>query len=358
MLEHGGRLGRAAARYGIARERWLDLSTGISPYGWPVPEISPSAWHRLPEDDDDLMEAAQSYYGGEHLLPVAGSQAAIAALPRLRGPSRVAVIAPSYAEHAHAWRRAGHDVTTLPLAELRERGAEFDVAVLIRPNNPTGEFLSREDVLTLQDALWEAVWEARLRAKGACREHPSRASALPTRAAPSFATAPWLIVDEAFIDTRPGDSLVADAREGLIVLRSVGKFFGLAGARAGFVAACPTILDALAEELGPWTLSGPTRHVVARALRDHVWQASARESLRRDSARLAAVLASHGLSPDGDCEFFQYVVRDDAAAIADALARQAVLVRVFDDPSALRFGLPGDGATFDRLDRALREAMA
>jgi len=354
MLEHGGRLGRAAARHGIARERWLDLSTGVSPYAWPVPPIPADAWHRLPEDDDELLPAARAYYGCEHLLPVAGSQAAIAALPRLRGPSRVAVIAPAYAEHAHAWRTAGHDVATPSLAELRERTAAFDVVVLIRPNNPTGECLSRDEVLTLRNA----VWEARSRATGTRGKHPSRASTLPTKAGSSFNAAPWFIVDEAFIDVRPEESLVPDARDGLIVLRSVGKFFGLAGARAGFVAACPTILDALAEEIGPWTLSGPARHVVARALGDGVWQASARESLRRDSARLAALLTAHGLTPAGGCEFFQYVRHDNAAAIADALCRHAVLVRVFDEPSALRFGLPGDEANIARLDRALTAVLA
>ncbi len=325
MLEHGGRLGRAAARHGIARERWLDLSTGVSPYAWPVPPAPDTAWHRLPEDDDGLLSAAREYYGAGHLLPVAGSQAAIAALPRLRGPSRVAVIAPAYAEHAHAWRRAGHDVVTVSLADVRERPAAFDVVVLIRPNNPTGDFLSRADTLMLHESMGEAR---------------------------------WLIVDEAFIDVRPEESLVSEAREGLIVLRSVGKFFGLAGARAGFVAASPTILDALAEELGPWTLSGPTRDAVTRALRDIVWQVSVRESLRRGSARLAALLAAHGLAPDGGCEFFQYVRHAEAAAIAEALCRHAVLVRVFDDPSALRFGLPGDEANVARLDRALAEVLA
>ena len=111
MLEHGGRLLRAARRYGIEPAHWLDLSTGIAPFAWPVPTIPASAWHRLPEDDDGLIEVARDYYAVTHLLPVAGSQAAIQALPRMRAPCRVGVIAPGYAEHAHAWRSAGSRAT-------------------------------------------------------------------------------------------------------------------------------------------------------------------------------------------------------------------------------------------------------
>lgn len=168
---------------------------------------------------------------------------------------------------------------------------------------------------------------------------------------------PWLVVDEAFIDTRPDESLVPYARDGIIVLRSVGKFFGLAGARAGFVAAWPGLLDALAEVLGPWTLTGPTRHVVTRALMDHAWQASAREWLHETSARLRGLLTTHGLRPSGGCEFFQYCERVDAQVLSRALARHAILVRCFETPQALRFGLPTDDAAFARLDRVLAEVM-
>jgi len=168
---------------------------------------------------------------------------------------------------------------------------------------------------------------------------------------------PWLVVDEAFIDARPDESLVPHVRDGLIVLRSIGKFFGLAGARAGFVAASPALLDALAEVLGPWTLTGPTRHVVTQALMDHAWQASARTWLHETSARLRDLLTTHGLRPSGGCEFFQYCERSDAEELHRSLARHAILVRHFDAPLALRFGLPADDAAFARLDRVLAEVM-
>jgi len=342
MLEHGGRLGRAAREYGVPREAWLDLSTGVSPYAWPVPPIPPSVWHRLPEDDDGLLEAARAYYGTDHLLPVAGSQAAIAALPRLRPPSRVAVVEPGYAEHAHAWRQAGHEVVTLPMDDLLERAGEFDVVVTIRPNNPTGDdrFVGADLAAT------------------AFREMPQ--GLLPSRKELSRPgpLLPWLVVDEAFIDARSEWSLAPHAGDGLIVLRSIGKFFGLAGARAGFVAAAPALLDALAEALGPWTLTGPTRYVVAQALADRTWHASARAWLRLAASRLATLLTKHGLPPAGGCEFFQYCLHPDARELHRALATRAILVRHFDTPQALRFGLPGDEEAFARLDDALAGVRA
>ncbi len=313
---------RAAREYDIAVECWLDLSTGVSPYAWPVPAIPPHAWQRLPEDDDDLVEAARAYYGAPQLLPIAGTQAAIQALPMLRGPSRVGVIAPGYAEHAHAWRRAGHQVAAMPAATLLDAASALDVLVLIHPNNPGGECFARETLL-------------------ACH------AALATRCG-------WLVVDEAFMDATPDHSLCPESgREGLVVLRSVGKFFGLAGARAGFACAPAPLLDALREQLGPWTLAGPTRYVVRRALADLDWQRHARAWLHRSSARLAMLLERHGLAPTAGSAFFQWCRDERAPDWHRALARQGVLTRLFDEPRSLRFGLPADDAAFDRLDAAL-----
>jgi L-threonine-O-3-phosphate decarboxylase len=322
MLEHGGRLLRAAREYGIAPSDWLDLSTGISPFAWPVPSIPASAWMRLPEEDDGLIEVARAYYGAPQLLPVAGSQAAIQALPRLRQLSRVGVIAPGYNEHAHAWHQGGHHVISLPAAGLLARADDFDVIVLIHPNNPGGECFERDALLALH---------ARLAARGG-----------------------WLIVDEAFMDATPGHSLCPQAgREGLIVLRSVGKFFGLAGARAGFACASAGLLDALRELLGPWTLSGPTRHVLREALADRGWQGGARARLQSCSTRLADLLTKHGLVPTAGCAFFQWWCGEEAAAMHRALAARGILTRQFDAPASLRFGLPGSDAAFSRLDAAL-----
>ncbi|MDP2878015.1 MAG: threonine-phosphate decarboxylase CobD [Sulfuricella sp.] len=323
MLEHGGKIRQAALHYGIPPEDWLDLSTGINPLGWPVPAIPLECWRRLPEADDGLELAACGYYGGDSLLAVAGSQAAIRALPELRSPCRVGVLAPTYAEHGYAWSRSGHAVEPLAPNEIELCLDRLDVLVLVNPNNPTGERFSVEAL---------RAWHGRLAARGG-----------------------WLVVDEAFMDATPEHSLVAYAgTEGLVVLRSLGKFFGLAGARVGFVMAWPELLERLNEAQGPWTLAHPARHAARLALADGVWQKTARQHLENSSRRLADLLTQFGLAPSGGTALFQWVECKRTPTLHKVLARQGILVRRFDDPAGLRFGLPGAEAEWLRLEQALR----
>lgn len=320
MLEHGGRLRRAAQQYGIPLADWLDLSTGINPHAWPVPPVPAAAWHRLPEDDDGLEAAAAAYYGTDQLLPVAGSQPAIQALPALIPGERVTVLAPTYAEHPHAWR--GRTLSAVDAEEIDAALDDTDVLLLVHPNNPSGARFSRDRLLG---------WQARLAARGG-----------------------WLVVDEAFIDTEPAESLAAAAGgENLVVLRSLGKFFGLAGARVGFVLAPAALRERLADLLGPWALSGPARHVARAALADRAWQDTMRERLQDEAARLAALLRNSGLGEPAGSALFQWVRHPDAPAVQDRLARAGILVRRFDEPASLRFGLPPDEAGWDRLAAAL-----
>ena len=327
MLEHGGRLQQAARRYGIPRDRWLDLSTGINPVGWQGSTVSPDSWNRLPEEEDGLLEAAQAYYGASNLLPVSGSQAAIQMLPRLRPRSRVGVPVLGYNEHAHRWKQAGHDVMSLAPAEFPVSLGSLDVLVVSNPNNPTGDRFAPSQLLE---------WHAHLSSRGG-----------------------WLVIDEAFNDTTPESSVARfTEREGLIVLRSLGKFFGLAGARVGFVLASPVLAKTLKEWLGPWAIAGPSRFVAKAALEDREWQESNRQRLRSEGKRLGEALASHGLRPTGGCDLFQWVVTPNAPAIHEALAQRGILTRYFGGPPpSLRFGLPATRADWQRLESALREVV-
>ncbi len=321
-LPHGGALHAAARRYRIPLTQWLDLSTGINPHGWPVPDVPEQVWQRLPEDEDGLEETARGYYGAGHVLPVAGSQAAIQALPRLRRPGRVSVVHPCYAEHAAAWRSAGHAVTEVAADRISAMLPSTDVLVLANPNNPDGRGFAGEQLLG---------WHAQLAAEGG-----------------------WLVVDEAFMDPTPGASLAACTDcSGLLVLRSLGKFFGLAGARVGFVCGEPTLLERLAFALGPWSVSTPARWVAQRALADTAWQAATMETLPREAERLANMLATSGLTPTGGTALFQWVAEPRAGSIHRQLARQGILTRHWQDPEGLRFGLPADETAWQRLARAL-----
>lgn len=325
MLEHGGRLRVAAQQYVIPLTDWIDLSTGLNPHAWPVPERLPLAvWQRLPEEQDGLEAAACAYYAAPALLPVAGSQAAIQALPGLRSHSRVGILAPAYAEHAYAWRQAQHQVLDISAEQIEAQLDHLEVLVLVNPCNPTGIRFAPEQLLQ---------WWMRLQARGG-----------------------WLVVDEAFMDTTPELSLAAHTQQpGLIVLRSLGKFFGLAGIRVGFVLAATSLLTQLREVLGPWTVSGPARWVAEHALCDSHWQQQTRQRLLSDGRHLAALLSAHGLAPTSGTALFQWWQHAHALQVHEQLAQQAILTRYFAQPSSLRFGLPANQSDWLRLQTALQQ---
>ena len=311
MLEHGGRLRQASHDYGIPLESWVDLSTGINPDAYPVPPIDPVAWLRLPEDNDGLEAAAAAYYGNPRLLALSGSQAAIQSLPALFSPVVVACLSPLYEEHPQAWERCGHKLRRLPNLQ-RMLAAMTPNVLLCNPNNPTAQSLPRQ-------ALLDAAQQ--LRKRGG-----------------------WLIVDEAFGDAEPENCIASvagsDDAPNLIVLRSLGKFFGLAGARVGFVFGAPDILDRLREVLGPWPVSHPSRFVAKRALEDSAWQTATRKQLADDSQRLAELLAP--LGEVSRTALFCTVKTTQTDQLVEYFARRAILTRHYDATDLLRFGLPAN----------------
>lgn len=331
---HGGRLNEASKRWGTPIDQWLDLSTGINPLGWPVPEVPVSVWQRLPDPDDGLTDLLRAWVGaldGAACVPVSGSQSAIMALPGLRKPGNVGVPVPGYQEHGHWWQRLGHRVRGLPLEQILGDDDswldDLDVLVCINPNNPTGDLIPAERLLS---------WHQKLGRRGG-----------------------WLIVDEAFIEGSDGDSMARFAGQpGLIVMRSLGKFFGLAGLRAGAVITSPAIADLLDDALGPWHLNGPARYLMAKALADRRWQAQTRLRLARDSQRLHHLLLQAGLPTSTGTLLFRYLPQlslKQVHALADGLASRGILVRVFDQPPALRFGLPGTESDWRKFERALAD---
>ncbi|MFM0232557.1 threonine-phosphate decarboxylase CobD [Paraburkholderia sediminicola] len=324
---HGGNLHEAAERYGIPYAQWLDLSTGINPHGYPVPPVPADAWRRLPDDGDGFAACAARYYGAPdaaHVLPVAGSQAAIRALPSLLPRAQVGIAPLTYSEYAPAFERAGHEVVPLDVSWDTLPDALIHV-VVVNPNNPTAAHLSAGKLLH---------WHAQLTARGGT-----------------------LLIDEAFADTMPSASLAASThRDGLIVLRSPGKFFGLAGVRAGFVLGAPALLDALRLRLGAWTVSGPARHAVKAAFEDVAWQQQMRTRLDTESARLVSLLQAHGLATHST-PLFAWTDDARAAALHEALARRGVWTRLFTATGSVRFGLPASDTEWARFEESLREAV-
>ncbi|KVD77577.1 threonine-phosphate decarboxylase [Burkholderia sp. ABCPW 14] len=329
IIAHGGNLHEAALRYGIPRDAWLDLSTGINPQGYPVPPVPADAWRRLPEDDGVLAGHAARYYGAPsaaHVLPVAGSQAAIRALPALFERGTVGVAPLAYSEYAPAFARHGHAIASLDYGS-HALPASLTYAIVANPNNPTAERVDRARLLR---------WHAQLAARGGA-----------------------LVVDEAFADADApaSTSLAAETnRDGLVVLRSVGKFFGLAGVRAGFALAAPALLKRLRDTLGAWTVSGPARHAVLAAFADEAWQQATRERLARDGARVAALLRANGFVTHAT-PLFGWTADPRAHALHEALAARGIWTRYFAHAPSVRIGLPAHEEEWRQLEHALAECV-
>ncbi|MEO5336720.1 MAG: threonine-phosphate decarboxylase CobD [Magnetospirillum sp. WYHS-4] len=326
-IDHGGDLAAATAAFGMPAEDWLDLSTGINPHSYLVLPPHPEAWSRLPDTGVTmrLLAAAARCYGvADPSLVVAapGTQALIQWLPLLVGRTRVAVLSPTYAEHAGAWRAAGHTVVEVGgLAALK--AAQPGVAVIVNPNNPDGRRVRPADILDLTEQMAER--------RG------------------------LVMVDEAFADTLPEISVAAQAGlPGLVVLRSFGKFFGLAGLRLGFALAWPDMAEALRSALGPWAVSGPAAAVATGALEDDTWIAITRQRLRLSMEQLHALLQRSGLEVLGGTSLFVLTAHDRAPDLHAHLARQGIWVRRFSDhPRWLRFGLPPEGS-WERLEVGIK----
>ncbi|AWB19795.1 threonine-phosphate decarboxylase [Methylobacterium currus] len=321
-IRHGGDLDEARRLFPQAPEPWIDLSTGINPIPYPWPALDASAFTRLPARTDlaSLEAAAAQAYGARpaHVAAAPGTQALIDLIPRLRPPGRVAVVGPTYAEHAASWARAGHSVATVP-----DLTAEADIGVVVNPNNPDGRVMPARDL---------AAAAARLAERGG-----------------------WLVVDEAFADLEPVESLCGTPPPGCLVLRSFGKTYGLAGLRLGFAVAGEPLIGTVRRAIGPWAVSGPAIAVGRRALADAAWRREAAEARGRDAARLDGLLKSAGGRIVGGTTLFRTADFADGPSLFTHLGRAGIFVRRFEAaPARLRLGLPPDEAAWTRLAASLR----
>jgi cobalamin biosynthetic protein CobC len=306
--DHGGGLDAAVADYGGRRKDWIDLSTGINPVPYPVPQIKPEAWTALPDSaaQDALLDAARRHWhvpDGAAVLAAPGASSLIAKLPMLAHKARVDIPAPTYNEHAAAFTADGW--------EMGEDGAR--ARVIVHPNNPTGHWYAAETF-----------------------------------------DRPLTVVDESFADVWPDRTWVHEAaRPGVVILKSFGKFWGLAGLRLGFAIAPPETVETLASALGPWAVSGPALTIGATALSDHDWAVETRTRLNEDAARLDALMIRAGARVEGGTSLFRLYDVEDAKAWQARLARQHIWSRVFPySKSWLRLGLPAPDQ-WSRLEAAL-----
>ena len=313
--DHGGGIDAAARRWGGLRADWIDLSTGINPQPWPVPALPGPVWTALPDHDAAraLEDAARRVWripDAAAVLAAPGASALIARIPALAPAAAAAIPFPTYNEHEAAFRAAGWQVDRAPVPDPTAAAV-----VVVHPNNPDGR-----------------RWPATALTEGALT-----------------------VIDESFGDTDPADSRIAlAARPRTLVLKSFGKFWGLAGVRLGFAIGDPDLIASLAQWLGPWPVSGPALAIGAAALGDTGWAETTRRRLARDAGRLDALMTGAGARLAGGTPLFRLYDTPDAGRWQDRLARHRIWTRSFPwSDRWLRLGLPGDDAAWDRLAAAL-----
>ncbi len=321
MPDHGGNLDLAMRLYGGCHDDWIDLSTGINPHPYPLPVIPEKSWSCLPtrNDMDSLEKAACQAYGTRGcVIAISGAQSAIQLVPRLRKPGLVNILSPTYAEHATAFMTAGWRVQ-----QVSDFGklADCDVAVVVNPNNPDGRQHQPDELLELS-----------------CRVD-------------------LLVIDESFCDPAPELSLaplITRESQSLLVERSFGKFYGLAGLRLGFVVAGELDTDSLRRLAGPWPVSGPAIAVATTALVDRDWRNKALQRLKHDSARLDRLANQHDIRLVGGTPLFRTYATRDVETLKERLVQHRIWPRCFSDyPNWIRLGLPSGMEHWDRLEAAL-----
>ena len=315
---HGGRLEAAMAAWPQAPKPWADLSTGINPWPYPAPRATRAERSRLPDPERiaALESTAARAFGvadPARVLATAGAEAALRRLPEIVGGETVWVKAPTYASHAAAWTAAGRRLVTAP------DGA--DVAVVVNPNNPDGALETPET--------------------------------LRQRADLAAARGGWLVVDESFIETLARASVAPLQHPRIVILRSFGKFYGLAGLRLGFVIGDPDLIRRLRAHQGDWPVSADAIAAGLAAYADDAWADRTRARLARRAAALDRALLRSGLEVVGGTSLFRLARAADVQTRFAALCAAGILTRPFaDQPDWLRFGLP-TATVLRRLDTVL-----
>jgi len=306
--DHGGGLDAAIARWGGTRASWLDLSTGVNPVPYPLPDIAPDAWTALPDQGamDRLEAAARRFWrvpDTAGIVAANGASALIAAMPTLVANHPSHIPTPTYNEHAAAFAANGAGANA---------GPDGAVHVYVHPNNPDGRLAMRPDRRALT------------------------------------------IIDESFCDVMPQVSHIDQTtRDDVVVLKSFGKFWGLAGVRLGFLIGAPRLTEQMRERLGPWAVSGPALAIGAEALRDVAWAEATRARLAEDATRLDRLMTAKGAAIVGGTSLFRLYQVDSPTDWQTRLAEAHIWSRVFPySGNWLRLGLPHPDR-WDQIEAAL-----
>ena len=319
-IQHGGDIDLAIKKYGGEREDWIDLSTGINGASYPWQESINVQLRNLPSNKI-LMQlekvAARAYKIAESadIAAVSGAQQIINLLPLcLKSCNSVAILGPTYNEYEKAFKRSGTKTKTV--SETSKLSCS-DIAIIVNPNNPTGKVIADETLAGLSK-------EVRI-----------------------------LIIDESF---KMFSSRRALNFSNIIQINSLGKFFGLAGVRLGFVSGPSGFIKTVKEMLGPWPVSTLAAEIGIVALNDKVWISEMEKILVTESNALHEVCNSRNWELVGRTSLFHTYATSSCLEVEKQFAAHGIWVRTFDySKTWVRLGIPTSENAWTKVKQALNQ---
>lgn len=321
MLErfgHGGDWHTAADLFG-EREQWLDFSANMNPLGPPphVHEALRSAWQTITRYPDpavrELREKLASHHGisPDNILVGNGAAECIDLAMRVLKPRRLGLVRPAFSEYEEAAAKLGCELHEVYLKTENSFVLEEDLAVRLsdccdtvilgHPNNPTGQLIPGASLRIL------------------------------------LSSGSKLIIDEAFLDFSQEEetlSLIPEAarREGLIVIRSMTKFYAIPGLRLGYAVADAALIHEMQKLQVPWSVNAMAQAAGIAALEDSEYAARTKQWLADERPWLTQALKGLGLTVySGMPNYILFALPEDspwtAASLQQALGRKGILIR-------------------------------
>jgi threonine-phosphate decarboxylase len=276
---HGGNIYEIGKCHNLNPAKIIDFSASINPL-----KLSPKAKKKIIKDGlsailhypdpgcSHLHQALARFYGvaEDQILAGAGTTEFIYEIPRILKIERPLIVTPAFSEYENALERSGRSCQIHFFETKEEDGFElnveglilaltqgYDALYLCNPNNPAGILTEKKDLFRiLAQTEREKV---------------------------------WFILDEAFIDFAPEESLTEETRDAsrLIILRSLTKFFALPGLRAGCLVSNPEVIQRFSGSKEPWRVNALAQMAAVESLEDQSYVARTREWVRRERENLA-----------------------------------------------------------------------
>jgi len=307
IREHGGDIDNAIKKYGGNKDDWIDLSTGINPNHYPYKLINIRELQNLPykNDIDNLNKLAKKYFQTTACVrAVSGAQGGINILPFLLPNKTVSILSPTYNEYQNVFSNSLKKIINVKnLSELKKS----QIAIICNPNNPDGKLYSNDDLLKISKSL------------------------------------EYLIIDESFMDQYPRKSLShkLDDQTNILILRSFGKFFGLAGIRLGFLISNKEIDKKIQFLIGNWPISNVAINVASKALIDHVWIMNTISFLKEGSYFLDCLASEINWKVVGGTNLYRLYETPNAHDAQNKLANFKIWSRRFSySKKWIRLGIP------------------